>query len=129
MPDPSRATLEVFNFNVTEVGPRSGQRGYVYNIRFWLKETSGRSGATIVSIASGVDGVGTDIADAGCWRERIRVGPGGTLDIFDKGWDGLSYCAPITGSSIPAQSVGILIEYIDDEGRLGLLYAVAPVAR
>ena len=128
VPDPPRATLEVSNFSVTEVSPHSGQRDYVYLVKFWLKETSGTSGATVLSVWSSA-GAGSDLTDAGCWRERIRVEPGGTLDFFDKGWKDLGYCAPITSSSIPAQSVGIVIAYIDDEGRRGLVDALAPVAR
>ena len=99
VPDPARATLEVFNFNVTEVGPRSGQGGYGYYVKFWLKETSGMSGATVLRIASTVNGAANDITGDGCWRERIRVEPGGTLDVFDSGWDALSYCAPYASSA------------------------------
>jgi hypothetical protein len=124
-----RASLEVFNVNVTEVEPHSGQRNYFYAIKFSLKETSGMSGATIVSVASGVDGVASETTGPSCWVEQIRVEPGGTLDVFDKGWDTFGYCAPTGLSVLPASSVVIVVTFADDDNRMGSVDARATIAR
>ena len=50
---------------------------------FWLTEVTGLSGATIQGIVVSTTGQSEGTGQA-CWREVIRVEPGGTLDYFEK---------------------------------------------
>src|SRR5262245_29508927 len=78
-PAPSSATseLEISHVAVTELPPSSRAAYFAYNVRFWLTETTGKSGATISGVELGVPGE-TDSTGPSCWVERIRVEPGGT---------------------------------------------------
>lgn len=96
---------------------------------FTLTETGGRSGATIQNIQSTVDNGNSDNTGVGCWRERIRVEPGGSLATFDAGWDSLGDRAPSAGSSTPSSRVKVAVTYTDDDGRTGTIDAVALVTR
>ena len=124
----SPAVLEITNVTIEELTPRPGQRDYVYFVKFSLTESTGKSGATIQRIWSSA-GQGSEETGAECWREQIRVAPGRTLDVFDKGWDALAYCAPVAVSTIQASSVLISVAFTDDEGRYGFAGTDAPVAR
>ena len=62
-----------------------------------------------------------------CWRDALRVPPGGTLDTFytKAGWDWLSYCAPTYDTSVNTTTlnapVTLRVTFLDDEGRTGFL--------
>lgn len=119
-PVPPLATSElvISHVSVTESPPPSQGAYYVYNVRFWLTETTGKSGATIVGVELGAPNE-TDSTGPGCWVETIRVEPGGTLDVFDKGWEDLSYCAPSVVSFVKASSITVVVSFTDDSGGPG----------
>ena len=117
-PVPPFATNElvISHVSVTELGPPSPGTYYVYNVRFWLTETTGKSGATILGVELGAPNE-TDSTGPSCWLESIRVDPGGTLDVFDRG--DLSYCAPSVVSLVKASSITIIVRFTDDNGGVG----------
>ncbi len=111
------AVLTVSGFFVTTRFDKSG--GSVFNERFKLTETSGKSGATIQKIESSVNGTVRHSTGPGCWTAPIRVAPGATLDLFDAGWDTLGNCAPSFSGHSDAARVTIVVTFADDEGRSG----------
>ena len=91
-----------------------------YEVRFLLRETGGRSGATVQRIAFyGPDG--SDETGPGCWRDSLRVPPGGVLDTFhtDAGQYWLAYCSPGSGGPVRTPSLSIVVTFTDDDGRVG----------
>jgi hypothetical protein len=76
---------------------RDGSR-FGYAVRFLLREVKGASGATIQRIVI-YSPLGSDEASAVCWRDTLRLPPGGTLDTFstDDGARWLGYCGPGSG--------------------------------
>ncbi len=119
-PVPPFATSElvISHVSVTELPPSPQGAYYVYNVRFWLTETTGKSGATIVGVDLGAPNE-TDSTGPSCWVTSIRVEPGGTLDVFDRGWEDLLYCAPSVISLVKASSITIVVSFTDDNGGLG----------
>ena len=108
--------------------PNDLDKSFGFGPRFLLRETGGKSGATLLRIVvSGPNG--TDETDPGCWGPTLRVPPGGTLDTFytDAGFKWLLYCAPGTGGSHMVSQVGLSVTFADDEGRVGVVGAVVPV--
>jgi hypothetical protein len=100
---------------------------FEYQVRFDLAETGGRSGATIQNVETTVeDSFNTGQA---CWRETFRVAPGGTLDVFDGGWNNLGYCAPGAASRTAADRVSVSVTFADDEGRTKTVHAIALVTQ
>jgi hypothetical protein len=79
---------------------------FPYEPRFQLRETSGKSGATIQGFL--VDG---DNTGPGCWRTVLRVPPGGILDTFysDEGWNWLGYCGVWGGGKSAAGTVHVVV--------------------
>ena len=78
------AVLEMSNVKVIEYPPSPPWRqGYAYPVTFWLTEVTGLSGATIQGIVVSTTGQSEGTGQA-CWREVIRVEPGGTLDYFER---------------------------------------------
>jgi hypothetical protein len=117
------AVLTVSGFFVTTGFDRSG--GPVFNERFKLTETSGKSGATIQKIESLVNGTVTHNTGPSCWNGPVRVAPGATLDLFDAGRDTLGTCAPSFSGYSDAARVTIVVTFTDDEGRSGSVEATA----
>jgi hypothetical protein len=115
------AVLTVSGFFVTTGFDRSG--GPVFNERFKLTETSGKSGATIQKIESLVNGTVTHNTGPSCWYGPVRVAPGATLDLFDAGRDTLGTCAPSFSGHGDAARVTIVVTFTDDEGRSGSVEA------
>ena len=91
-----------------------------YDVRFLLRESAGRSGATVRGIVvygpEGSDGTGPS-----CWGDSLRVPSGGVLDTFytDAGRYWLAYCSPGSGGVTRTPSLTISVTFADDEGRLG----------
>ena len=128
------SVLAVSRFTVTVVPPAKPGDAFGYSEKFVLTETSGKSGATVQRIASSTDtdNGNTEIIDAACWRNTIRVEPGGTLNVFEVGRDSLgdlSYCAPFVASRTEASHVSIVVTFTDDDGRSGTVRATATVTR
>lgn len=125
-PPASAAALTISNVKVEEFAPRPGNAYYAYPVRFWLIETTGKSGATIQNIAV-TAGAETEGTGPGCWGETIHVAPGGTLDTFDTGYDNLAYCAPAGASPTKVASVSLVVTFTDDDGHEGKVVATIPV--
>lgn len=109
--------LEISHVGLTEIAPPSRDAYYVYGATFWLTETTGKSGATITGVELGAPDE-TDSTGPSCWRDIIRVQPGGTLEVFDR-YDALSYCAPSVISRVKASSITIVVSFADDDGGVG----------
>ena len=105
------------------------QRGdpFLYEPRFRLRETGGQSGATIQNVA--VIGMTGDSDNTGpsCWRDTLRVPPGGILETFytDAGVNGLSYCAPSSSGATETVVLRVVVTFTDDDGRSGVVEATA----
>ena len=110
---------------ISQDGARFG-----YGVRFLLRETGGRSGATIDRIV--VYGPsGSDETNPGCWRDSLRVPPEGELDTFytDAGAAWLSYCGPGSGGHTGAPVLHIMVTFRDDNGVVGSVDAPIPTLR
>ena len=103
------------------VHPEQGGR-FSYEVRFLLRETSGRGGATVFRVA--VFGP-TDESRTGveCWREQVqmRIPPGGVLDIFhtDAGAKALSYCGPVSEGTTANPSLAVSVFFNGEDGSAG----------
>jgi hypothetical protein len=113
----SVAVVTVSGFFVTTRFDKSG--GPLFNPRFKLTETSGKSGATIQHIQSSANGIVTHDTGSECWTAPIRVRPGATLDLFDSGSAGLGDCAPSFAARADATQIKVVVTFTDDEGRNG----------
>jgi len=98
-----------------------------FAVRFLLRETGGKSGATITRVAVyGPDG--SDGTDQGCWRAALRVPPLGSLDTFytDEGANWLLYCGPGIAAKTAAPSLYVIVTFTDDFGVSGSIgFAIA----
>lgn len=126
-PLPPDAVLTLSKVNVTVVPDPPD--GLFYEFRFELKETGGRSGATIRNVITSVDNGQSETTGPECWGDTMRVPPGGTLIDFDSGWTDLSYCAPWSYSSKEAARYTVSVRFADDEGREGILSVTELIAR
>ena len=113
----------------TTQGCPSG-RHYFYDVRFLVRESGGKSGARIytVFVNNPHPGPGESASDTfgdGCWRDPIRVPPGGTLDTFysDKGVKSLSYCGVFVVAAPELSSLELEVHFVDDEGKGGAALA------
>jgi hypothetical protein len=108
------------------VQPLPTGSAFGYDVRFALRETSGKSGATIQNVLVGDLKGGGDNTGPGCWRDSLRVPPGGTLDVFytDAGQRSLGYCAPWTSGDTPTPQVMVTVTFVDDDGRIGTVDTV-----
>jgi hypothetical protein len=126
----SAAVLSVSRFTATAVPTTNdGSYKFGYLVRFALAETGGKSGATIQNIETAIeDRFNTG---AGCWRDTLRVPPGGTLETFntDAGEKWLSYCAPDAASRTEASRVSLVVTFTDDDGRSSAVQATTSVTR
>lgn len=100
--------------------------GYGYEVRFLVRELGGRSGATIKEILvynpnHAPGDTSSQAAGESCWREELRVPPGGTLDTFytDAGSRWLSYCYVGIGASTEVSSLSIEVFFVDDSRNRG----------
>src|SRR6186997_2338896 len=110
------AVLMMSKVVVTLVQPRERNEPFYYEARFELKETGGRSGATILAVAISAGNGDVETTGPDCWRD-VRVPPGGTLAYFDSGWELLGYCAPYAVSHVDAASFRLIVTFVDDDGR------------
>ena len=99
---------------VYQLGSRFG-----YDVRFLLRETGGRSGATVLAVGI-FNPDQSDVTGRDCWRDPLRVPPGGVLDTFhtDAGQYWLAYCSPGSAGYARNRSLTIAVTFADDEGRL-----------
>ena len=93
---------------------------FLYEPRFQLRETNGKSGATIQGVFVDGDSTGPE-----CWKTVLRVPPGGILDTFysDEGWKWLGYCGPWGGGKSAAPTVHVSVTFTDDSGGVATVYA------
>ena len=126
----SSAVLSISRFTATAAPTtNNGSYKFEYVIRFALAETGGKSGATIQNIETAIeDRFNTG---PGCWRDTLRVPPGGTLDTFDTdaGEKWLGYCAPDAASRTEASRVSLVVTFTDDDGRSSTVQATTSVVR
>ena len=96
----------------------SNRNRFDYGVRFLLRETGGRSGATVSGVTI-VGPEGSDITGPSCWRETIRVPPGATIDLFhtDAGQQHLLYCAPTSGGVTSRPNLTVEVSFSDDDGK------------
>jgi hypothetical protein len=122
----------------------AGPGNYGYWVGFLLRETSDRSGATIVRVVvygpSGSDeyDYGTEIFSLpsgsvgrnACYdaSDKMRVPAHGELDTFytEAGAKWLSYCAPGTGGKIAEPILHVIVAFRDDSGVVGSV--VSPIS-
>ena len=101
--------------------------GVWYEVRFQLRETGGKSGATVQNVLVLDPDGGGDNTGPGCWVTPLRVPPGGTLDAFDthEGTDWLRYCAVVRrGHRTPVLQLQVVVTFTDDQGGEGSAAAV-----
>ena len=125
-PPRTAAQLAIEDASVS-VQPLPSSAAFGYVARFALKETSGKSGATIQNVLVGDLKGGGENTGPSCWRDTLRVPAGGTLDIFytDAGQRRLGYCAPVGyGDTSTPQVVVVRVSFVDDDGRTGTVDAV-----
>ena len=98
---------------------------FLYEPRFQLRETSGRSGATIQNFFVGDVKGGGDNTGPSCWGLALRVPPGGTLDTFysDEGWNWLGYCGVWGSGKSAAGTVRVAVTFTDDDGAAATVVA------
>jgi hypothetical protein len=112
------AALAISTFTVTRRSTQPLSDWVLYDVKLWLAETSGKSGATLKAVGLSVPIVGTDF---GCTQsQHVRISPGETWDM-----NSLGYCAPevsihkSVGSEV--SSVSLSVTFTDDDGRSGSL--------
>lgn len=119
-PTTTRASLIIEQLSITLYPQTQGDK-YAYEPRFQLREASGNSGATVTNIAVVASNGGSDNTGPSCWRETLRVPPGGVLDAFftDAGAAWLGYCAPWSGGNSATPDLRVVVTFTDDEGHPG----------
>ena len=124
---PSAATLVIEGLSVL-VTP--DKLRFSYLVRFRLRETGGESGATVGDILVSGAGESQETGPA-CWRDSLRVPPGGTLSTFetDEGLEWLLYCAPGSGGTTPTPTLRVTVHFTDDSGRTGTAQADVTAAK
>ena len=98
------------------LSPQQGGR-YGYGVRFLIRETGGRSGATIEEVtAHGL--FGSEPTGPSCWGPPLRVAPLGSLDTLytEEGYRWLSYCAPGALGFTATPALHVVLRFKDDEG-------------
>ena len=126
----TKASLVIEKPSLLVYPQQQGDR-FGYEGRFRLTETSGKSGATIQNVFLGnLDGGGDNTGPI-CWRDTLRVPPGGTLDTFytDDGSKWLGYCGVWSGGSTQTPTLRLAVTFTDDDGRTSTVQAVVSVAR
>ena len=111
-------------------------RGYIYEVRFLLREVGGRSGATVKTITvwnpdNRTKGTYAQETGEGCWRDKARVPPDGTLDAFhtDEGSAWLSYCYVGIDGTPTVPSLDVDVHFVDDENNNGMVRATVTTFR
>jgi hypothetical protein len=131
VPAPTAAASLVIQRTSVLVYPQQVGDAFGYEPRFQLTETSGNSGATIQNVFVGDSKGSGDNTGPGCWRDALRVPPGGTLDTFytDEGLKWLGYCAPGSGGRTQTPELLLVVSFTDDDGRTGTVQIVATVTK
>jgi hypothetical protein len=83
-------------------------------------------GATILLVqVDGPNGGGN--TGPSCWKDRLGVPPGGTLETFltDDGLSWLAYCALSSRGRDVNPQLRLSVTFIDDGGRGGMVASVA----
>ena len=121
MPQPAVAALAFEEESVIVSPDRYADGMFDYEPRFRLREVQGVSGATIQNVFVGDAPGSGDNTGPGCWRDPLRVPPGGSLDTFytDAGWKWLGYCGPFSGGKSETPKLLVVVSFSDDHGVAG----------
>jgi hypothetical protein len=112
-PRPTTAALSIENFSINvHVHPQPRVNAYLYEPRFQLRETGGKSGATLEVIKFGGEELSGDCLGS------VRVPPGETLETFHTGevlqtW---GYCALMSAGAAEAPELEVVVFFKDDAG-------------
>jgi hypothetical protein len=130
-PMPNTSAVLLIEQLSIRVHPQTQGDKFGYEPRFQLREASGYSGATIQNVAVVAPNGGSDNTGPSCWRDTLRVPPGGVLDTFfsDAGASWLSYCAVWSGGNSETPDLLVVVTFIDDEGHVGSVQSRATAVR
>ena len=99
---------------------------YLYQVRLLVRESSGRSGATVKAITvynpnHAAGETYSQVTSESCWRDTLRAPAGGTLDVFytDSGANWLSYCYAGIGAAPGVSRLSVEVTFTDDDGHPG----------
>ena len=133
-PSPSQTVASVVIQDAFAIGSRPWTCGtggcvpgetYVYEVRFSVAETGGRSGATIKEVKvinpAAAGGTFAQLTSESCWRDELWVAPGGTLDTFytDEGSRWLGYCYVGIDAPPAISMLQLQIFFVDDHRNHG----------
>jgi hypothetical protein len=133
---PTSASLAVEDLSVIVKRSPVDSRGvsvvdgwFSLEVRFALRETGSKSGATVQSFFLG-DGAGGGAMFDGFCVGDLRVPPGGVYDTLntDEGYESWGYCAPylgVVGAPLKESPVFLTVTFVDDDGRRGSVRAKA----
>src|SRR5215813_3324810 len=129
-PEPASLVIEELSVGMPPIVLRDGTSWY--RVKFFVRETSGHSSATILRIVvKSPDAV--DDRDPSCWGDYpITVNAGGTLDLFtpEKVNSLLGdYCAPGALAHSDSFPLGVSITFRDQTGRESLVEASTTITR
>ena len=121
-PGTPAAVLEVMTFNVRQIALASGSSHFQYEVTLQLAETTGTSGADLISVWL-TDSRGN--IGYGCPSPGLaRIGPGGKWAMSS-----LGYCAPDVPTDADVSMVSFGVRFADDVGRVGQLDATTSVTK
>ena len=125
-PSPSQPVASVVIEDAFAIGGSIPGAGYLYEVRFLVREIGGRSGATVKEVkvinpAAASGGTYAQLASESCWREELWVAPGGTLDTFytDEGSRWLGYCYVGIDGPPAVSSLQLQVFFVDDHRNHG----------
>jgi hypothetical protein len=129
----SVAQLAIEDFSVVILAPTPWKTYYSYEPRFLLRETSGKSAATLQEIKVTATPGFSEVTGPRCVGP-MHVPAGGTLDLFytDANLAGLAYCSPFpsgTGNLDDARQIEVVVTFTDDAGGMGTAKAIASITR
>ena len=129
-PEPASLVIEELSVGMPPIVLRDGTSWY--RVKFFVRETSGHSSATLLRIVvKSPDAVNDN--DPSCWGDYpITVNAGGTLDLFTpEKVDSLlgDYCAPSAAAHSDSFPLGVSITFRDQTGREGLVEGSTTITR
>jgi hypothetical protein len=122
----TRAAVVISTFTV--LGSRRAGGRFDYIPILSLAETGGVSGATIIRVSFTLLNVGP-AGNVPPWNGAARVPAGGSVDLLRQVSNAYGDPDLEIDSLAEASTVGVVISFADDAGRLGSLSAVAAVKR
>ena len=128
-PQPASLVIDQLSVGLPPLALQDGK--FLYRVKFFVRETSGHSGATIRRIVvTSPDAVNDN--DPWCWGDRpITVAAGGTLDVFTPETVKIllgDYCAPAALAHSDSFQLTVSITYTDATGE-SMVDASATITR